>query len=126
MLRTDEVSHKHAMSYWVDEANNWLADQDIEGITGGYLAAVLSHGDIAYVPANPALGVVWTIGVSPYRGRAATDRWKRVLETGVLLPPTLPPAMRRHPTETAPPVTIYQQGSNGQMLMVPGNKSLWR
>jgi hypothetical protein len=124
MLRTDEVSHKYAITYWVDEANNWLADQDIEGtITGGYLAAVLSHGDVNYVPANPALGVVWTIGVSPFQGRAASDGWKRVLESGQLLPATAPP--RLHQAQQPSPV-IFQEGADGRMKPVGKDQSLWR
>jgi hypothetical protein len=100
MFRTDTPSHKYALSYWVSEANNWAHLHGYDGtVEAGYLATVLAHSDICFTPGAPNHGFVWELGLSPYQGRPATDRWRTVLETAQLLPPTPPP---RFPHLTPP------------------------
>jgi hypothetical protein len=58
-------------------------------IGAGFLAAVLAHGDICFIAANPAEEIVWSIGVTTFGGKQAADAWRRVLN-GQLMTPGMP------------------------------------
>lgn len=80
------------VNHWVEETKDWLRlhrPAHRGNIGAGFLAAVLAHGDIAYTVGDENRGVVWSIGVTPYGGKQATDAWKRVLD-GKLLTPVAP------------------------------------
>jgi hypothetical protein len=80
------------VNHWVEETKDWLRlhrPAHRGNIGAGFLAAVLAHGDIAYTVGDADRGVVWSIGVTPYGGKLASDAWKLVLD-GKLLAPVAP------------------------------------
>jgi hypothetical protein len=100
-----ESKHAHSLPWWCGLVQENLAsagiDADIRIPT--FATAVLASADIAHTisarfPHDTAYGLCYG-GV----GRPATDAWKRVLESGQLLPPVAPPASKNFPP---PPVEI--------------------
>jgi hypothetical protein len=90
--RAPQPDTKHYVSHWATEAQDWLKVHrpGYHGaVGGGFLAAVLAHGDIPYIVGDGARGVVWSIGLTTYGGTMAADKWKRVLE-GQLMTPVMP------------------------------------
>jgi hypothetical protein len=125
MRRLEEPDHGKALTYWTSEARNWFEDLDGRAVdihALPYLAAALSHGDIPYVVADPTVGSVWTLGVSPYSGRPATDKWRRVLETEQLLTPT--PAALHLVQPQVHPVRIFDAQTGADITF--SNARLWR
>jgi hypothetical protein len=80
------------VNFWSSECRDWLAlhrPAHRGNIGAGFLAAVLAHGDIPYTVGDENHGVVWSVGVTPFGGKLATDAWRRVLD-GQLLAPVAP------------------------------------
>jgi hypothetical protein len=78
------------IGHWVEETKDWLRlhrPAHRGNVGGGFLAAVIAHGDVPYTIGDADRGVVWSIGVTPFGGKLATDAWRRVLD-GQLLAPT--------------------------------------
>jgi hypothetical protein len=94
--RVDHPNSKFALSFWLDNCKTWLRDRnamvnDVDAVT--LILAVFAQGDVKFVPANPALGTVWELGLAEHSGRAASpDGWRLVLRTGAsaVLPPSSP------------------------------------
>jgi hypothetical protein len=66
-----EIDKRYYVSHWTEEARQWLTIHrpGLHGNIGAdFLAAVVAHGDIPYVVGDPSQGIVWSIGVSPFRG----------------------------------------------------------
>lgn len=90
--RTERPDTKRYADYWLDDTKAWLAlhrPNHCGNIGAGFLAAVLAHRDIPYIPGDLSRGVVWSLGLTLHGGKLASDAWKRVL-AGELLPPTAP------------------------------------
>jgi hypothetical protein len=83
LRRTEQIDSKHALSWWVGEANRWLRGRQIDG--AAFLAAVIGAGDVSFVQRDE-YGNVWAFGLATFGGRPATEAWRRVLK-GQLLPP---------------------------------------
>ena len=91
-----------AWSWWCDELRSWLTEQgmgSVEISVPTFTIACLSHGDIFYHPLD-RLPFDLAFALELGSMHPATDKWKRVLETGAVLPPTSP--------TTARPVEIVQ------------------
>jgi hypothetical protein len=91
MHRTKTPDHKRYASHWTEEAEIWLRSHGKPAPTlrfGPFVAAVLAHGDIRYSGLFVD-GHVLELGLNTYVGRAASDAWKKVLETQKLLPMSL-------------------------------------
>jgi hypothetical protein len=86
--RTEEIDHKHTLSWWANEAMRQLgntAPQDIN--SAAFLAAVIGAGDVKFTLTDP-YGNVAAVGFARSGGRPATESgWRRVLNGGQLLPP---------------------------------------
>jgi hypothetical protein len=83
---------RHYVGHWLEEAKDWLRlhrPAHCGNIGGGFLAAVVAHGDIPFVVGDEQRGVVWAIGVTTYGGRQASDAWRHVLD-GKLMAPVAP------------------------------------
>jgi hypothetical protein len=80
------------MGHWLSVCRDWLASHRPCGYYGnvgsGFLAAVLAHGDIPFIAANPAQDIVWSIGVTTFGGKQAGDAWTRVLNGQLMAPGT--------------------------------------
>jgi hypothetical protein len=94
--RSEQPNGKFALSFWIDNAKTWLRARnsvasDIDATT--LVLAAYAQGDVRYVPANPALGYVWELGLAEHGGKPANaDAWRRVLREGAasILPPSAP------------------------------------
>lgn len=89
---------RYGITWWMDECKSWLRTRGViaNDVSGAaYIAAVLASGDVPFVRHDAALGHVWEFGLLPYGGKPAGDAWKRVLETGNILPGS-------HPARSAP------------------------
>jgi hypothetical protein len=89
--RASGINKKISLSYWLSECGNWLLQHSRPSEVRGnaYLAAVLAHGDIDFVPADPAMGWVWELGLSQHSGRRANgESWRQVLASGRIKNPT--------------------------------------
>ena len=91
--RTVQPDTRRYLGHWLSECRDWLArhrPRDYYGNVGaGYLCAMLAHGDIPFIAADPAQGVVWSVGLTTFGGAMAGTAWKRVLN-GQILAPTMP------------------------------------
>jgi hypothetical protein len=99
--RSEKPDRKRYLSYWIDACEDLLKSMGNSTTLSGlpFLAAALSHGDIAYAGLFTE-GCVPELGLNAYRmGKPPGDAWKRVLSTGHVLPMILPPASRNY----APP-----------------------
>jgi hypothetical protein len=110
--RIEQPNPKFALSFWIDQCKGWTHDRssmtaDIDAPT--LILAVFAIGDVRFVPANPALGHTWELGLAEHSGKPASpDAWKRIMREGAsaILPPSAP--VRR--IEPASPVKIYGGG----------------
>jgi hypothetical protein len=84
LRRTEKVDHKHAVSWWASEANQWRRSQ--EEIRGdAFIAAVIAAGDVSFIEADH-YGNSWAFGLATFGGRPATEGWRRVLKGQLLTP----------------------------------------
>jgi hypothetical protein len=100
--RTERPDTRYYVDHFADEAKNWLARHrpGFRGNVGaGFLSAVVAHSDIPFIVANPREGVIWSVGITTFGGKKATDAWRRVL-TGVILSQSQP-ARRMAPPSPA-------------------------
>lgn len=108
MPRTERPNGKVALSYWIDVCRTWLrvrnsVASDVD--TNGLVLACFAAGDVRYTPANGSLGHTWEIGLIEFGGRPADmDAWRKVLETGAILPPSAP--SRRTPALSNVRITV--------------------
>jgi hypothetical protein len=103
--RTEKPDRKRYVSYWIDVCEDLLKSMGNSTTLSGlpFLAAALSHGDIAYAGLFTE-GCVPELGLNAYRmGKPPGDAWKQVLSTGRIIPMILPPSSRNYPT---PPFRI--------------------
>ena len=78
-----------ASAFHADECVDWLRlyRPGFQGnVRAAYLTAVLAAGYILFTVGDSMRGVMWEVGVSPWRGRPATNAWQRVLDGELLLP----------------------------------------
>jgi hypothetical protein len=102
--RAAEINKKLGHSWWAGACGRWLVDHGIRVSVNGpaFIAAVVAHGDIGYVVADPAVGAVWEFALESYGGRPASDAWRKVLRGEFLKPrqpsglPTQSPAEVRY------------------------------
>src|SRR6516165_5080011 len=91
--RTVQPDTRRYLGHWTSDCRVWLSlhrpRRYYGNVGAGFLAAVLAHGDVPFTAANPAQGVVWSLGLTTYGGTMATDKWKNVLD-GRLLASTIP------------------------------------
>jgi hypothetical protein len=83
------------VGHWIEETKDWLRlhrPAHRGNVGGGFLAAVIAHGDVPYIVGDEDRGVVWSIGVTPFGGKLATDAWRKVLDGQLLAP--VPPERR--------------------------------
>jgi hypothetical protein len=97
MRRIPQPDSKRALSYWCDGCRLWLRERNCVASdldANALVLAVLAQGDVAYTASNPQMGWVWELGLHEHTGRrAAPDSWRRVLEGGAILPPSVPRRM---------------------------------
>jgi hypothetical protein len=96
--RSEKPDRKRYLSYWIDACEDLLKSMGNSTTLSGlpFLAAALSHGDIAYAGLF-AEGCVPELGLNAYRiGKPPRDAWKQVLSTGRILAMVLPPASRNY------------------------------
>jgi len=91
MKRMPEPDRHHYASHFLDHAASWLRSHGISADIGEtFFAACLAFGDVPWV--DPRVdGCVLELGLNVYVGKpASAEAWRRVLETGELLPPSPP------------------------------------
>lgn len=91
--RSPTPNGKYALTWWVDECKTWLRARNAIGgdVTGAaYIAAVLAQGDVVWVEHDLYRGQLFEAGLLPYGGKPGGDAWKRVLESGNILPALRP------------------------------------
>jgi hypothetical protein len=91
-MRSERPDTRHYVEHWLNNTKDWLAmhrPNHCGNIGAGFLAAVLAHGDIPHTPADVSRGVVWSVGLTNFGGKLASDAWRRVL-AGELLARTAP------------------------------------
>jgi hypothetical protein len=101
-------NNKYSLGWWLDDMTHWLRQRDamtIDITSSSFIAAVLASGDILFVPHDADLGRVWEFAIVPphHGGEPATEAWKRVVETGVVIRPSQPARL----TEQRSQVRIY-------------------
>jgi hypothetical protein len=106
--RTAAPNSKLGLGYWLDDMKQWLRQRDATTIDvsgASFIAAVLASGDVLYVPHDRTRGWVWEFGLMQphYGGKPATEAWKCVVETGVVIRPSQPARL----TEQRSQVRIY-------------------
>jgi hypothetical protein len=105
--RTEFPNPKFALGFWLDQCKSWLRERNsMTGDIGAneLIMAVYAAGDVRFVPANAQLGTVWELGLVEYGSKpASADAWKRVLNTGNVLPPSAPARRAPEPSN----VRIY-------------------
>jgi hypothetical protein len=96
MHRTDSLDKTHYPNFWVSHAEELLRGiGDYSDPGPGFLAAVIAHGDVKFSNWESD-GVILEFGLSAYGiGRAATDKWRRVL-AGEVPRPVAPPSSRNY------------------------------
>jgi hypothetical protein len=98
--RAERPNGKVALSFWADTCRLWLRSRNSVGSdldANALVLACLAAGDVAYTPANGALGHVWELGLIEFGGKPANmDAWRAVMSSGTILPPS-PPARRMPP-----------------------------
>jgi hypothetical protein len=106
-LGRDKLNNKYMLSGWVDDAQFWLRDHNVYPsmlAAKDFVCAVLSHGDVDYVPLDRFPHDCSAFGLRRDRtGRPASDAWRSVLSTGRLRDPVPLPRPRgaRSPTQIA-------------------------
>lgn len=92
LRRTIEPNKRFAISWWIDQAKEWLAVRQISpaALRGSdFLLACIAHNDVPFTPSTER-GQQWEVGVQLYGGgRRATDAWRGSI-VGKLLAPTPP------------------------------------
>jgi hypothetical protein len=90
--RTAEPDKKYYVEHWMHDAKDWLVryrPNHYGDIAGSFLCACVAHGDVAHIVGDQSRGIVWSVGLTAHGGKLPTGvGWKRVLDTGTLLPPT--------------------------------------
>ncbi|WP_072824770.1 hypothetical protein [Bradyrhizobium erythrophlei] len=78
--RADEIDMKHSVSWWADQASDWLRHRGDRTDIGGaaFLAACVAAGDVAFQRSDQ-FGNVWAVGLASWEGRKATEAWRNVL-----------------------------------------------
>jgi hypothetical protein len=95
--RTDVPNKKYYPQHWLDEAETLLKSWgDHTDIRPAFMGAIIAHFDIPFSDWKSD-GVVLELGLDMYAGRAATDKWRRVL-AGEVPRPVASPASRNYPT----------------------------
>jgi hypothetical protein len=85
LRRTEEIDHKHSVSWWAKEATGRLGRpvQDISNTA--FLAAVIGSGDIKFTLTDH-YGNVAAVGLARSGGLATEAGWRRALNGQLLLP----------------------------------------
>jgi hypothetical protein len=93
MRRVPQPDSKRALSYWCDGCRLWLRERNCVASdldANALVLAILAQGDVAYTSADPQMGWVWELALNEYVGGRASGAWRKVLETGAVLPPSAP------------------------------------
>ncbi len=101
-LGRDKLDDRYALTSWIDNATFWFREQQIYPnlITGkDFIAAVVAHGDIDYVPLDRFPYDCSAFGLRrDSSGRPATDGWRSVLAGRLRAP--VPPRVQTVGTST--------------------------
>jgi hypothetical protein len=91
-----------------------------------FLAACLAAGDVVWRRGDSSVGQLLTVGLNPYQGLKANNRWLAIASgTGNLLAPLPPGAEFIHrAAKGVPQATFWSQGENGLRQIERGDP-LW-
>jgi hypothetical protein len=105
--RRDKLDTERALSWWTDDARDWLCEHQLGGrvlvSSPAFTAAVVACGDIGYTALdNFPCDVSFALQFGGGGVRPSSDGWREVLATGSLPKPMSLP----HPIEVRSPVQI--------------------
>ncbi len=110
--RTDTPNSHFYFGHWVDAASALLTQAGRQSISGGaFLTAVIAAGDVCFQ--LPGAGAVLEVGLDEYRGRPATNAWRRTLEGELLKPAPARPVGA--PPDSLPRPTVWR-GWDGKLV----------
>jgi hypothetical protein len=121
--RTELPDEKRGFGWHLDHASSMLGER----IGGGmFLAACLAAGDVVWRRADASVGQLLTVGLNPYQGLKANNRWLAIASgTANLLSPMPARSELVHRAAKGVPVaTFWTQGQNG-MRQIERGESLW-
>jgi hypothetical protein len=128
MWRLPEPSPRFFFHSYVDDCCNFLARLGLDEVEGpAVMGAILGHADIKYRLADSSVGQLLEVGLSANGpGAKCRNAWRRVLETGELLPPLPPRGVIQSIGEQAIPVPrILKAGPDGAFREIGPNEDLW-
>jgi hypothetical protein len=112
MRRTEEVDTKRYFGSHLDDVNEILRGLGMSSVEScAVQAAIFAHGDVKWRRADPALGVVFAVGLSRWVGRPSASAWKSLLAGAPLLAPVAPPEHLMHAREARSQVQFRQAGT---------------
>ncbi len=127
--RTPQPSTSRYFHSFVEDANGLLRTYwSAKAVSGtALLAAIIAHGDVAWRPANRAVGQLLEVGLDPYSGIRCSNAWKGVLEGRPLKAPLAPRRMFRDMAAPSP-MRVFRQERPGEAFVdVSGSRDpLWR
>jgi hypothetical protein len=85
--RAARPNSKYALSWWIQEANDWLSARGRPNVEKGlaFVLAVIAQGDVGFVLADALVGQTFEFALEPYSTeRPATDAWQKVLRGDLL------------------------------------------
>jgi hypothetical protein len=127
MWRSDALDTSRYFTSYVDDAADFLRMRRQSDVGGGaFLAAIISHGDVAWQRGDQALGVVMAVALDKNHGRPCSNRWRDLLAGRASLLEPLQPR-NAHASSTYPHrgVTVYREGPDGAMCEVDPNTNQW-
>jgi hypothetical protein len=122
--RTELPDETRGFGALLDDANLSLR----ESIGGAmFLAACLASGDVVWRRGDTSVGQLLTVGLNPFRGLKANNRWLAILSgTGNILSP-MPPRQEfvQRAARGVPQATFWEKGTNS-LRQIDARDPLWR
>jgi hypothetical protein len=110
-FRTESPDEKRGFGGFLDDANLTLG-KSIGGAM--FLAAILASGDVTWRRGDASIGEVLAVGLNPYRGRKANNRWLSIASgTGNLLSATPPREEYVRRAQAQQRITFWKQSPDG-------------
>jgi hypothetical protein len=122
-FRLEAPDETRSFGWIIDQANARLSEQ----VSGPmFLAACLASGDVVWRRGDTSVGQLLTVGLNPFRGLKANNRWLAILSgTGNILSPAPPRSeVVQRAARGVLQATFWEKGTNG-MRQINARDPLW-